>query len=36
VRFALIENHHRSRQALRSIKEFLRDQKGKPAPAAAV
>jgi alanine-synthesizing transaminase len=27
VRFALIENHHRTRQALRSIKEFLRDQK---------
>jgi alanine-synthesizing transaminase len=27
VRFALIENHHRSRQALRCIKEFLRDQK---------
>jgi len=36
VRFALIENHHRSRQALRSIKEFLRDHKRKPAPAAAV
>jgi alanine-synthesizing transaminase len=31
VRFALIENHHRSRQALRSIKEFLRDNKRKPA-----
>jgi alanine-synthesizing transaminase len=27
VRFALIENHHRTRQALRCIKEFLRDQK---------
>lgn len=25
VRFALIENHHRSRQALRRIKQFLRD-----------
>jgi alanine-synthesizing transaminase len=25
VRFALIENHHRSRQALRSIKQFLKD-----------
>jgi alanine-synthesizing transaminase len=25
VRFALIENHHRSRQAIRCIKEFLRD-----------
>ena len=34
VRFALIENHHRTRQALRSIKEFLRDHK--PAPVAAV
>jgi alanine-synthesizing transaminase len=33
VRFALIENHHRSRQALRSIKQFLRDHKRKPAPA---
>ena len=31
VRFALIENHHRSRQALRSIKEFLRDHKRQPA-----
>jgi alanine-synthesizing transaminase len=27
VRFALIENHHRTRQAIRCIKEFLRDQK---------
>ena len=26
VRFALIENHHRSRQAIRSIKQFLRDE----------
>ena len=25
VRFALIENHHRTRQALRSIRQFLRD-----------
>ncbi len=25
VRFALIENHHRTRQALRTIKQFLRD-----------
>jgi alanine-synthesizing transaminase len=25
VRFALIENHHRTRQAIRCIKEFLRD-----------
>ena len=31
VRFALIENHHRSRQALRSIKEYLRDQARQPA-----
>lgn len=29
VRFALIENHHRSRQALRSIKQFLRDEKNR-------
>jgi len=36
VRFALIENHHRSRQALRSIREFLRDQQRRPAPSAAV
>jgi alanine-synthesizing transaminase len=28
VRFALIENHHRSRQALRCIRQFLRDQQG--------
>ncbi len=35
VRFALIENHHRSRQALRSIREFLRDQQRRPAPSAA-
>jgi alanine-synthesizing transaminase len=27
VRFALIENHHRTRQALRCIKQFLRDGK---------
>lgn len=27
VRFALIENHHRTRQALRRIKQFLRDAK---------
>ncbi len=27
VRFALIENDHRTRQALRSIKQFLRDEK---------
>lgn len=27
VRFALIENQHRSRQALRCIKEFLKDEK---------
>jgi alanine-synthesizing transaminase len=27
VRFALIENHHRTRQALRCIKQFLRDQR---------
>jgi alanine-synthesizing transaminase len=26
VRFALIENHHRTRQAVRSIKEFLREE----------
>lgn len=26
VRFALIENHHRSRQAIRSIKQFLKSQ----------
>ncbi len=25
VRFALIENHHRTRQALRSVRQFLRD-----------
>jgi len=25
VRFALIENHHRSRQAIRCIKQFLKD-----------
>jgi alanine-synthesizing transaminase len=36
VRFALIENHHRSRQALRRIKQFLRDRKRRPVPAAAV
>lgn len=29
IRFALIENHHRSRQALRSIKQFLRDEKNR-------
>lgn len=28
VRFALIENHHRTRQALRSIRQFLRDAAG--------
>ena len=33
VRFALIENHHRSRQALRSIKEFLRDHTRQPSAA---
>ena len=27
VRFALIENHHRSRQAIRCIKQFLKDCK---------
>jgi alanine-synthesizing transaminase len=27
VRFALIENHHRTRQALRCIKQFLKDEK---------
>ena len=27
VRFALIENHHRSRQAIRCIKEFLRERR---------
>lgn len=27
IRFALIENHHRSRQALRRIKQFLRDHR---------
>ena len=27
VRFALIENHHRTRQALRRIKQFLRDHR---------
>jgi alanine-synthesizing transaminase len=26
VRFALIENHHRTRQALRCIKQFIRDE----------
>jgi alanine-synthesizing transaminase len=37
VRFALIENHHRSRQAIRCIKEFLRDRTSGPrnAPVAA-
>jgi alanine-synthesizing transaminase len=25
VRFALIENHHRTRQALRRVKQYLRD-----------
>jgi alanine-synthesizing transaminase len=29
VRFALIENHHRTRQALRSVKAFLRSERGK-------
>jgi len=28
VRFALIENNHRSRQAIRCIKQFLKDYKG--------
>jgi alanine-synthesizing transaminase len=31
VRFALIENDHRTRQALRSIKQFLKTQKQKKA-----
>jgi alanine-synthesizing transaminase len=35
VRFALIENHHRTRQAIRCIKEFLRDQKNAPALTTA-
>jgi alanine-synthesizing transaminase len=34
VRFALIENHHRSRQAVRCIKEFLRDQRKAAVPVA--
>jgi len=29
VRFALIENHHRTRQALRRIKQYLRDAKAR-------
>jgi alanine-synthesizing transaminase len=27
VRFALIENHHRTRQAIRCVKQFLKDEK---------
>jgi alanine-synthesizing transaminase len=35
VRFSLIENEHRTRQAVRSIKEmFRRDQGKEPVPAA--
>jgi len=34
VRFALIENPHRTRQALRSIKEMLRDPERSLAGAA--
>lgn len=29
VRFALIENHHRTRQALRRVKQYLRDAKAR-------
>ena len=34
VRFALIENDHRTRQALRSIKHFLRETRKAPAMEA--
>ena len=36
VRFALIENDHRTRQALRSIKAFLKDPTGEPVRTEAL
>jgi len=36
VRFALIENEHRTRQAIRSIRQFLRKLPGLPAASSAV